>query len=272
MNKSTPITCRGGIVMLLLFLAVVLSYSQASAANAGGDSGMKSPPDSNRVVLEHQKLLQEYGFQKKDRKKESSKRKYAAESAPQEENGSFFDFLKSLEKLSLPIVILIIAIVLLLLYFLFVGMPRFFPGDDEYKSGGVTEPQRVSPVRKTAGLYESALNLAKKGEYGKALILLHKSTVSVLQQKGVIPRDENFTNNEIKGLIKKGSATLYNPFNLIAAAAERAAFNKENPEAAVFSNLIKLYDGSFSKIGRGNNAGKSQGKSQAKAQGKGERR
>ena len=95
-----------------------------------------------------------------------------------------------------------------------------------------------------------ALELAKKGEYGKALILLHKASVYKLRENRWIPSGKNFTNNDIRWLIKDSGSgkKIFLPFSQLATAAERAAFKRENPGEEIYTKLRQLYETTFLKM------------------------
>ena len=98
--------------------------------------------------------------------------------------------------------------------------------------------------------YHLALELAKRGEYGNALILLHKASVKKLRENHCIPSGKNFTNNDIRWLIK-GSGPgkkIFTPFSQLAAAAERAAFKRENPGEETYTKLRQMYETTFLKM------------------------
>jgi hypothetical protein len=98
--------------------------------------------------------------------------------------------------------------------------------------------------------YHMALELAKKGEYGKASIMLHKASVKKLRENQWVPLGKNFTNNDIRWLIKDSGTgmKIFTPFSQLAAAAERAAFRRENPGEETYAKLRQLYETTFLKM------------------------
>jgi hypothetical protein len=245
------------VICLVIFILMVMAQSMLIA---GGSSG--KPPTAEEVLDAHQKLLKRYGFEEMDRREinEEEERNYSPgeqegeqreKSEPGGESISFFDWLRGL---SLPIVLLIVAILIILFYFMFRGVPGFFR-----KSVDISN-QHHTPVKefdykddelKTGDRgYQLALEMAKKGAYGKALILLHKASIKKLQENRWIPSGRNFTNNDIRGLIKDPDTgvKIFTPFSQLAAAAERAAFKRENPGEEIYAKLRQMYETTFLKM------------------------
>jgi hypothetical protein len=245
------------VICPVIFFLVVVMQTMLSA-RAGSDD----PPTAKEVLEAHQKLLKRYGFEEMDKRKinEEEERNYSpgeqeGEQREKSESGkeslSFFDWLRGL---SLPIVLIIVAILIILFYFMFRGVPGFFRKSVDISNqhqAGVKEFDYKDDEVKTGDRgYRLALELAKKGAYGKALILLHKASIKRLQENRWIPSGKNFTNNDIRGLIK-GPDTgmkIFTPFSQLAAAAERAAFKRENPGEETYSILRQMYETTFLKM------------------------
>jgi hypothetical protein len=240
------------VVLLLVAAPLMLD------ARAGSDG----PPTSEDVREAHQKLLKRYGFEERDGREinEGERREYSyrEEEREQEERSesggeriSFFDWLRGL---SLPIVLLIVAVLIILFYFMFRGVPGFFRKsvDISYQRETAVKglENRDEEVKTGDKGYHMALELAKKGEYGKALVLLHKASVHKLRENQWIPSGKNFTNNDIRWLIKDSGPgmKIFMPFSQLAAAAERAAFKRENPGEETYAKLRQIYESTFLKM------------------------
>jgi hypothetical protein len=225
-------------------------------------AGSAEPPTSEDVLEAHQKLLKRYGLEEKDRREinEEEGRKYSyreeeGEQREKSESGgeeiSFFDWLRGL---SLPIVLIIVAILIILFYFMFRGVPVFFRKSVDTSNRQETAVKerdyRDEEVKTGDKGYHLALELAKKGAYGKALILLHKASIKKLRENRWIPLGKNFTNNDIRWLIKDSGTgmKIFTPFSQLAAAAERAAFKSENPGEETYSRLRQMYETTFLKM------------------------
>jgi hypothetical protein len=246
----------------LIVLCLVVLLLVVAPLMLGARAGSADPPTAEEVLEAHQKLLKRYGFEERDRKEineEQGKRySYREKEEKQKEKSesgkgsiSFFDWLRGL---SLPIVLIIVAILIVLFYFMFRGVPGFF------RKSVDTPNQRETAVKgrdykdeevKTGDKgYHMALELAKKGEYGKALILLHRASVQKLRENQWIPSGKNFTNNDIRWLIKVSGTgmKIFMPFSQLAAAAERAAFRRENPGEEIYARLRQIYETTFLKM------------------------
>lgn len=245
------------IVLFLLVLILVLTPLMLEA-RAGSDQ----PPTSKDVLEAHQKLLKRYGFEERDRRdiNEEGGRNYSYREKQEEqkeksESGgegiSFFDWLRGL---SLPIVLIIVAILVIIFYFMFRGVPDFFRKSVDTSNQQETalkgRDYKDEEVQTSDKGYHMALELAKKGEYGKALIILHKASVKKLRENHWIPSGKNFTNNDIRWLIKDSGTgmKIFIPFSQLAVVAERAAFRRENPGEEIYAKLKQLYETTFLKM------------------------
>lgn len=232
-------------------------------------SGPGSAPTTPEVREEHQNLLQKY-YSIKEQKMQTGADETSGrtenrpidgkatrgETPGYEEESSFFEFLESLGRLPLPVIIIIIAVLVILFYLVFRGVPGAFPRSVK-PSSQTGQADKAAPEADNKGRtgirdkgYTASLELAKNKEYGKALVVLHKTSVKKLQEQRLIPGGGHFTNNDIKQLIQNSSsaAVFLNPFAQLAASAERAAFRKENPGEATYIMLKKIYENSFLKI------------------------
>jgi hypothetical protein len=216
--------------------------------------GAADAPSRSVVIEEHEKLLQKYGLKKMEGRRRGGAQQPQTQREHREQQEerrgfSFSDFAEWVKNLSLPVIILIVAVLVLLFYFAFRG------------SSGLLPSQRAGPVirkpeeeaheepedSKARGPYQRALELARKGELGKALIVLHKSSLRVLQGIHLVPPGRNFTNNQVKQLLrrKEEGSGMVTPFGRLAMAAERVAFKGEDPGEQVFSDMKRLYERSF---------------------------
>jgi hypothetical protein len=234
------------LVGALVFFTVPL-YAQGT--------GPVEPPDVNRVLDEHKKLIEKYDL--KETKKiapDTDKMRYPGE-AEEMENREYYDFGTWLKNLSLPLVVVITVILAVLFYFLFRGAGDLFPGtgrlpfDDMFETG--EGKANAADDAAGEGAYNIALKLAQDGQLGKALVLLHKSSLGKLQQRHLVPPGDFYTNNQVKFILKgnpEGSG-MVDPFGQLAAAAERCAFKGEEPAEPVFLAVKTLYENTFLKMG-----------------------
>jgi hypothetical protein len=233
--------------------------------------GPGSAPTTPEVREEHQRILQKYyGIEKHNMQagtKETSGRigsrpvdgRVTKDETPgYEEESSFSEFLESLGQLPLPVILIIIAFLVILFYLAFRGVPGAFRKSLK-PSGQTGRVDKGTPEADEEGRtgiqdkgYAAALELAKNKEYGRALVVLHKTSVKKLQEQRLIPSGFHFTNNEIKQLIQNSlsAASFLNSFAQLATAAERAAFRKENPDEATYIRLRTIYENSFLKMNR----------------------
>jgi uncharacterized membrane protein len=246
------------IVHCLVVLLLVVMVQSMLEARSGSDK----PPGSEDVLEAHQKLLKRYGFAERDKREiyEEEGRRYSYREKERGENEKSksgrrkISFLDWLRELSLPIVLIIVAILIILFYFMFRGVPGFFrkstDTSSQQETAGKGLKNRDEEIKTGDRGYHMALDLAKKGEYGKALILLHKASVKKLRENHWIPPGKNFTNNDIRGLIKDTGQgmRIYTPFSQLAAAAERAAFKRENPGEGTYAKLRQMYETTFLKM------------------------
>ncbi len=223
---------------------------------AVGGAGSHDPPPSDEVREEHRKLLKKYGFEKRVEKEVKERSNVNIEPSDSDNRGeiSVSEFAKLLKHLSLPLIIVLILVFIALFYFTMRGGPRFFPGkagESKKKKTG-TGDQEDGAKREFSGddCYETALELARKREFGKASIFLHRSTLKKLQESNYIPRGEHFTNNEVKGMIRDSKTGIYSPFTRLATAAERVAFKREEPAEEIYLGLKQTYENAFLKLDR----------------------
>jgi len=246
------------IVFGLVVLFLVIMGQPLLSAQAGSDES----PSAEEVLEAHQELLKRYGFEEGGNTgfKEEEESSYSPgeqeeeqreKSEPGGESISFFDWLRGL---SLPVILIIVAILIIIFYFMFRGVPGFFRKSvdiaSQLETGGKEHEDRDEEVKTGDKGYQLALELAKKGAYGKALILLHKASIKKLQESQWVPSGKNFTNNDIRGLIQVPDTgmKIFTPFSQLAAAAERAAFKRENPGEEIYVKLRQMYENTFLKM------------------------
>lgn len=239
-------------ILLVLFLMVPMVDARAES---------DGPPGDDKVLEAHRELMERYGFLEKGKREinEDQVRRYSYRENEveerEEESGrdsiSFFEWLRGL---SLPVVLIIVVVLIILFYLMVRGVPGFFqkgvdvPGQQSavgYENGNRDEEMQTGDKG-----YNQALELAKQGEYGKALILLHKASVKKLRENHWIPPGKNYTNNDIRWLIKGSSPgkKLFTPFSELATAAERVAFKGENPGEDIYGEMRKMYEAAFLKM------------------------
>ena len=260
-NRIFPLSFvfSGRLIVLCLVIFILMVMAQPIL---GARAGSADPPTAEEVLEAHQKLLKRYGFEEVDRREineeEGKKYSYREKEGKQREksesggeNNSFFNWLRGL---SLPIVLIIVAILIILFYFMFRGVPGFFRESVDTSNRQETAAKgreiRDEEVKTGDKGYHMALQLAKNGEYGKALILLHKASVQKLRENQWIPSGKNFTNNDIRWLIKVSGTgmKIFMPFSQLAAAAERAAFRRGNPGEETYAKLKQIYETTFLKM------------------------
>jgi len=241
------------MVRRYLFLFVIIALLLVVYVPANSSPGSGNPPNSDEVIDEHRQLLKKYGIEKKVAMEKDSRPETRTEPYKGETDSQRNTFLSKLAKFfsrwSLPLIIVIILALIALFYFALRGVPGFFPGrGEETKEKKVEKGDHdVDNKIKRHGdeWYETALGLARKKQFGKALIVLHKSTLKKLQENNFIPAGEHFTNNEIKVMIKNSKTGIYNPFTRLAGAAERVAFKREEPAEDTYLALKKMYEHAF---------------------------
>lgn len=248
---------RFNVLCLAIFILMVMAQSMLIAG-----TGSDEPPSAEEVLDAHQKLLKRYGFEEVDRREtyEEEENSYSPGEKEREQrkksesDGESISFFEWLRGLSLPIVLIIVAVLIILFYFMFRGVPGFFRRSVDISNQQQTAVKafdyKDDEVKTGDRGYQLALELAKKGTYGKALIVLHKASIKKLQENRWIPSGKNFTNNDIRSLIKEADTVMkiFPPFSQLAAAAERAAFKRENPGEEIYAKLRQIYETTFLKM------------------------
>lgn len=206
-------------------------------------------PRDKKVLLEHKKLMMQEHI--KDNKEERSETNGAGTDEEQKEkkssnneNRSFFEWLQNLSPL---MILLIVAMLALIFYF---GLRRTAGVISWDKSGGpirIKEPEEAEEKNIKDLSFGNAMELAKTGQLGGALIVLHKASLLKLQFNHMVPPGEHFTNNQVKGILKSKPETknIQLPFHRLAEAAERKAFKGEEPGRETFNGLVTLYEENF---------------------------
>ncbi len=236
-------------------ITALLTLVGAAVFLAGSPGMSGGPPDVPRVLDEHKKLLEKYHLEEPKKAEPEVEKIQRPEEVEKKENRERPDFGTWLKNLSLPLIVILIAILAVLFYFLFRGTGGMFPGlgrspfDDFPGSGGGDE----SAADDTTGdrAYAIALERARSGELGNALVLLHKSSLRKLQHMRLVPPGDNYTNNQVTRILREnpGGGGTVTPFGELAAAAERSAFKGEEPAESTFLSLKTLYENTFLKIG-----------------------
>ncbi|MCP4136813.1 MAG: hypothetical protein GY754_37935 [bacterium] len=93
-------------------------------------------------------------------------------------------------------------------------------GEDE---NAAQRKRELLPFEK---LYNEAVKSAEQGACNEAVLLLHMASVSYLQEKVIISRTTEYTNNDLKRKLRK-KEQLFAPFCLISRFAEIAAFSEQ---------------------------------------------
>lgn len=241
-------------VIVLLAAMPVLSPAPVSAAEV--------PPGSEKVKTVHKQLMNRYGVpidSRYDGEKEMIDARPSDEmQARQREeprSGGFGAWLKRWGLLVSVIIIVVLAIVIFLMF-------RWVPGvfRPTIRTGVDPQFRREKGGKRTVSTspdqdYDIARDFARRGEFGPALVVLHKGSVKRLQEKRLIPRQDNLTNNDIRRLVAKTGSVLHGPFSQLATAAERAAFKNENPGESTFTTFKTLYERVFLRTGASGGAG-----------------
>lgn len=212
-------------------------------------------PSKTTVIEKHNKLLKKYGLKKtgpkqaRELQKEKPRRPENSEQQEEQRGFSFADFAEWFKRLSLPIIILIVVLLVVLFYFAFRGSSGLLPSAPVRKPvpGEKEDGDKEEETRPAGGPYQQALELANRGQVGNALVLLHKTSLKILQAIHLVPPGDNFTNNQVKQILrrKQEGENLVNPFGRLAGAAERTVFRAEEPGKEVFSEMKSLYEASF---------------------------
>ena len=237
---------RSGTVIMLA--AVLLFLAAPLPGQARTTSG--NPPTRDEVLEAHRDMMKEYGVEEK-KVEQDTQESAVREIEIEEDSRNSTSFLEWLRGLSLPAIIIIVAVLIVIFYFLFRGMPGFFRSRAEsppvQKAAPLFTGDSLEKVESSDDGYRMALELAKTGEYGKALIVLHKASLKKLQENRWIPLGKNFTNNDIRRLLQKAGieSGITFPFSQLAVAAERAAFKKENPDRHIYMELKSIYESAF---------------------------
>ncbi len=237
-----------------LFILVGIVVFSIGPLGAQG-TGPGEPPDVQRVLNEHKKLIEKYDLKETKRIEPDTGKMRQPREAEETENREHYDFSTWLKNLSLPLIVIITVILAVLFYFLFRGTGGLFHGAgrlpfDHMLETGEGDAHGADDAAGD-GAYGVALELARSGELGKALVLLHKSSLKKLQQIHMVPPGDFYTNNQVK-LILKGNpegSGMVDPFGQLAAAAERCAFKGEEPAEPVFLAMKTLYEKTFLKMG-----------------------
>jgi uncharacterized membrane protein SpoIIM required for sporulation len=246
------------IFLIILLAVLLLTVSMPPRLLAAGDS--THHPTAREVIEAHQELIKKYGPEKADlsrKEPRQDKRVESEKSEDREEERVSPGFLEWLQGLSLPVIIIIVLILVILFYFMFRGVPGFFPG--AVAGAAVKKPGVKSGAdgaewdRGGDEDYGAAVRWAKQGEYGRALVVLHQSSIKRLQENHWIPLGRNFTNNDIRRLIGESGTgvVFFTPFSQLAAAAERVAFKHENPGPEAYIKLEQSYEAVFLKMSTG---------------------
>lgn len=93
-------------------------------------------------------------------------------------------------------------------------------------------------------LYQKAIDLAENGNFNKAVILLHWATIEYLSEALIIQRNKEYTNNDLKRVVKKQNG-LFDPFCSIAKYAEIAAFSNMHLSGKDFSVAQQKFEKTF---------------------------
>lgn len=106
------------------------------------------------------------------------------------------------------------------------------------------DPERPARRMGLPDIYSEAVKKAGAGDYDLAVLLLHQYSVTYLFQKNILQHGREYTNREIKWIIKdKGS--LYDAFYQLALESEKIAFNEEHESAEKFESLHEGFKREF---------------------------
>lgn len=148
-----------------------------------------------------------------------------------------------------PMAVIIIILSFLGLYLLFYSLRPYLrlesahPGPDSK----MMSKESKSTSNNVAKLFEQSLNQAGNGEYGRAIISLHKATVEYLTTKKITSSTgKKYSNNDLKRILKKNS-NLYQPFAIIARYAEIAGFSSIKLSQSEFDKTLETFKESFLK-------------------------
>ncbi|NLW48112.1 MAG: hypothetical protein GXY86_12365 [Firmicutes bacterium] len=138
-----------------------------------------------------------------------------------------FDFESFLALTRDPVLIIMIIALLLGVYLLFKRLApylRYESSRSDHYSKAALKSSALASCNITK-LFNLALDQAGTGEFGQAIILLHKATVEYITTKVITSSaGKKYSNNDFKRKLKPES-DLYHPFILIARYAEIAGFS-----------------------------------------------
>lgn len=202
-----------------------------------------SIPDSEKVEIEHEKLL---------RIVEEENNKCKEDSSSESESDNIFvdiiknieNFINSLSKYLLLIIIFIAAAVLgFLLYYVTRRIGDNIRNDKSSKDRNIVTREYISNFNYRQ-VYNKALLLAKKEQYEEALIELHKSSILYLVQNKFLNKIKEYTNNEIKKIITN-KQDVYNTFSRIANKAEIVVFRNHFISKDEYMEIQNIFEKEF---------------------------
>jgi hypothetical protein len=190
-------------------------------------------PDSELVTEEHAKILKELGYEREVR-------------IPDPITDFIRAVLNFFHESPLLGILLLTAFILLLGYLLgrFTHVFRKNPLEMEKLKEAKDGKTGSTIGQQYLELCKHARSLAEQGEYGTAIVSLHKASIVYLKIKKILFFGEYQTNNEIKRELKKKNG-FYEPFAALALQAERITFRAERITQDRYRKLYEVYRRSF---------------------------
>jgi hypothetical protein len=218
--------------------AAALPFFLALFLLAAAPSAGFGQPDPARVKTELKKILEELDREGKPQ----------AETAADTNNDLFSALNAFFRDFGPALIVVLIAVFCLILFIVIRRMLPSFRGVGKISGGTATPDSPVDAGEKTTGnaqgLYREAVQAARGGDYGRAVLLLHRASVAALTDRSLIRGGDEYTNNEIRSILTRGNPC-YPAFSAIASASERIAFRYDPVEPAEYERLLSAYDNQF---------------------------
>ncbi|MBN2444204.1 MAG: hypothetical protein JXJ04_22765 [Spirochaetales bacterium] len=157
---------------------------------------------------------------------------------------SFFSFLFHARS------ILIFPLVLILIFIIGYAGLKFFTNvrrerNKDYSLITRNVPSSKELTREFFSHYiDDARECAEKGEYGEALVFLHKASIVYLRIKRILSGGVYNTNKEIRQELKSQNR-YYESFTRLAGIAERKAFRSELITKELYNEYLVLFNHNF---------------------------
>jgi hypothetical protein len=157
------------------------------------------------------------------------------------------DLKKIIQTIRIPLIILIIALILFLLYKLLRSFFPYVKNSSYGKSFKTYKEKDIIEYNKSFlnDYYDKAIELSKLNNFNEACLLLHKATVIYIRDKYIINKKIEYTNNDLKKIIKKNENILYDAFSVIAYYSELIKFDNKDIDENHFNESLQQFEHSF---------------------------